>query len=263
VKVFGEEIARSYDEWLMSPFGKYIDLREKRLIADLVLPRPGERLLDVGCGTGNHLLFFHEKGCHVTGIDSSEAMLKRAKDKMQGKGDLHVGHAEDLPFSDNEFDIVTLITSLEFLDHPAKGISEAIRVSRDRVFLGVLNRYSFIGAGRKLSALFTESVYSQARFYSFGAVEGMIRSCLGSVDIRWGSVCFLPGRCYSFGTEIEECIPVRRNPFGAFLGIAFSVVFNYRTVQDTIQDPFQLRTDSRRHIQSTVRGMKRQIDQNF
>lgn len=188
-------------------------------------------------------------------------MLEQAKEKMKDKADLRVGDAEDLPFADNEFDIVTLITSLEFLDQPAKGISEAIRVSRDRVFLGVLNRYSFIGARRKLRALFTESLYRRARFYSFGAVEGMIRSCLGSVDIRWGSVCFLPSRCYSFGTGIEECIPVRKNPFGAFLGLAFSVVYNYRTVQDMIQDPFQFRTDHHRHVQSTVRGMKRDFRQ--
>ncbi|MDO8785573.1 MAG: methyltransferase domain-containing protein, partial [Syntrophales bacterium] len=136
--IFGEEVARSYDDWLTTPVGGYIDGREKELILALTLPRKGERLLDVGCGTGEHLLFFRERGCDVTGIEPSPFMLEIAKQKLGHRAEVHTGKAEDLPFSDNEFDIVTLITSLEFTDDPEKAIAEAVRVSRDRVFLGVL-----------------------------------------------------------------------------------------------------------------------------
>ncbi|MFA6346143.1 MAG: methyltransferase domain-containing protein, partial [Syntrophales bacterium] len=66
--IFDEALSRSYDDWFHTPSGRYIDAREKAFILSLMSPRPGERLLDVGCGTGEHLRMFREKGCDVTGL---------------------------------------------------------------------------------------------------------------------------------------------------------------------------------------------------
>ena len=71
------------DERLKTPLGCYIFSRQKELILDLVAPRAGERILDVGCGTGENLQFFRNKWCNVTGIDSSAEMLKIARAKHE------------------------------------------------------------------------------------------------------------------------------------------------------------------------------------
>jgi len=100
-----------HDDGRVTPTGRYLDGRIKSLILDLTAPRAGERLLDVGCGSGEHLGLFRRKGCDVTGIDPSSLLLDQASQQLHSRAELRLGRAEDLPFSDNEFDIVTLIAS--------------------------------------------------------------------------------------------------------------------------------------------------------
>src|SRR5512138_3337781 len=102
------------DDRRATPAGRYLDGRVKSLILDLTAPRAGERLLDVGCGSGEHLALFRQKGCDVTGIDTSPILIDQASQRLRSRAELRIGPAEDLPFSDNEFDIVTLINSVEF-----------------------------------------------------------------------------------------------------------------------------------------------------
>jgi ubiquinone/menaquinone biosynthesis C-methylase UbiE len=254
--IFNEEIARSYESWLQTPAGRYIDGREKSLILDLIAPRGGERVLDVGCGTGDHLLLFRRKGCDVTGIDPSPQMLKLAREKLGTRANFHQGYAEDLPFSDNEFDIVTLITSLEFIHDPDRAIAEAIRVCRGRVFLGVLNKYSCLGFSRRIRGAPHPSIYDHARFFHIAELNAMIRSNLQGIRIRWGSVIFLPEGWYGFARKLEETIPVMKNPLGTFLGLSFPVTFTYVTIQEPVRETVMITAKSRQPAPGAVREMK-------
>jgi SAM-dependent methyltransferase len=254
--IFDEEAARSYDNWLQTPTGRYIDGREKGLMLDLIAPRGGEQVLDVGCGTGDHLLLFRRKGCNVTGIDPSPHMLKRAREKLGNRADFHLGCAEDLPFSDNEFDIVTLITSLEFTRDPERAIAEAIRVCRGRVFLGVLNKYSCLGMLRRIRGARRPSIYNQARFFHIGSLNSIIRHHLPGIRVHWGSVIFLPEGWYGFGRRLEEAIPVMKNPFGAFLGLSFPVTFTFATLQQPIHETVGITASSRQPVPGAVRQAK-------
>ncbi|MBA4396117.1 MAG: class I SAM-dependent methyltransferase [Syntrophus sp. (in: bacteria)] len=254
--IFKEEIARGYENWLQTPAGRYIDGREKSLILDLLSPRGGERVLDVGCGTGDHMLLFRRKGCDVTGIDPSPHMLKLAREKLGSKADFHPGYAEDLPFSDNEFDIVTLITSLEFTNDPGRAISEAIRVCRGRVFVGALNKYSCLGLSRRIRGAPRPSIYDHARFFHIAELNAMIRSNLQGIRIRWGSVVFLPEGWYGFAQKLEEAIPVMKNPFGAFLGLSFPVTFTYATIQEPVREAVMITAKSHQPAPGAVREMK-------
>jgi SAM-dependent methyltransferase len=251
------EEATVHDDWRATSAGRYLDGRIKSLILDLAAPRAGERLLDIGCGSGDHLSLFRKKGCDVTGIDPSPFMLDLARQRLEHRAELRLGRAEDLPFSDNEFDLVTLITSLEFTDDPDLAVAEAIRVCRGRVFIGVMNRYSLIGAQGRLPNLFDTPVQSNRRSFHLAGLTAMIRSQLQGVRIHWGSVIFLPWGWYAFGAGLEERIPVMNNPFGAFFGLAFPITFSFQTIQQTIREPVVLSPDGGRPMPGVVSQFKR------
>jgi SAM-dependent methyltransferase len=61
-----EAHASDYDAWYDSELGRYVDSVEKGLIEELAEPVPGERALDIGCGTGKHSIWLAEKG--LTGL---------------------------------------------------------------------------------------------------------------------------------------------------------------------------------------------------
>ena len=247
----------AYQEDLRTmPTDRYLDGRIKSLILDLTAPRAGERLLDVGCGSGEHLSLFRRKGCDVTGIDPSSFLIDQASEQLRSRAELRVGPAEDLPFSDNEFDVVTLINSLEFTDDPGQAVAEAIRVCRGRVFIGVMNRYSLIGAQGRLTRLFPSPAGKKARFFHLASLSAMIRRQLPGIRIQWGSVIFLPWGWYDFATGLEERLPVMNNPFGAFFGLSFSVTFTFRTIQEVIREPVAVAPENGRPMPGVIRELK-------
>ena len=93
--------------------------------------RPGQRALDVGCGSGALLValaaIVGEES--VVGIDPSEPFLEAARAKVPGAKVL-VGSAEALPFADGEFDASLAQLVINFLDDPAAGVAEMARVTR-------------------------------------------------------------------------------------------------------------------------------------
>ena len=81
-----------------------INLYLEKIAAHL---RRGEKILDVGCGTGALTLALDDAGYRVSGMDISETMLDRLRPKLAGRTiDLHVGNAFDLPFTDESFDAI-------------------------------------------------------------------------------------------------------------------------------------------------------------
>jgi len=72
----------------------------------------GERVLEVGCGTGSNLQLFQQRGCRVYGIDLSPSMLERARIKLGEGASLHLGDAAGMPYDDDQFDVVTAMLTL-------------------------------------------------------------------------------------------------------------------------------------------------------
>lgn len=70
-------------------------------------PTAGMKVLDVGCGTGSHLLAYQQAGCEVYGIDMSPSMLQQAQGKLGEEANLHLGDASDMPYEDDLFDLIT------------------------------------------------------------------------------------------------------------------------------------------------------------
>jgi ubiquinone/menaquinone biosynthesis C-methylase UbiE len=77
------DIAAFYD----MIYGTDIDYEaEADGIYNIVQPSPATRMLDVGCGTGSHLLHLARRGCLGTGIDISQPMLRRGRQKAEAEG---------------------------------------------------------------------------------------------------------------------------------------------------------------------------------
>ncbi|MFB3925754.1 MAG: class I SAM-dependent methyltransferase [Syntrophales bacterium] len=250
MKRFDTRQKESYEDWLRTPAGRYVDNREKKLILDLLAPRGGERILSIESRSENRHLFLKDEGCLVTEFHAGSGM------DQQREISFCAGVLEDLPFSDNEFDLVCLISSLEYAGCPEKAVREAARVCRKRVFIGVPNRYSLAGARERMATGFPGANRYSAR--RFGIIELMriVKDAFGETRMKWGSVVFFPYTFYSFAGVIEESIPIIRNPFGDFLGLSFSVVSRYRTVQDGIIVPFRLGVKRHREVRGTVREIK-------
>lgn len=101
--------------------------------------KPGDKILDVGCGKAFLLYDFTQvlPGIEICGIDISEYAISCAKPEV--KNYLTVGNATNLPWPDNYFDFVYSINTLHCLhaNELDKALREMERVGKDRKYLCV------------------------------------------------------------------------------------------------------------------------------
>ena len=250
-----QKTSKLSDERLETSLGRYIFSRQKELILKLVAPVAGERLLDIGCGTGSNLQIFKDKWCSLTGIDSSREKLAIARQQYGDHAEFILADSADIPFSDNEFDVVTIINLLEISANPQKVIEEAIRVCRGRVFIGFLNNYSFFGTRQSLKETFGFCLSDKIHFFNLPAIKTMVTNIAGETAVKWGSVIYFPGVLYNFSEELEKAIPLSKNPFGAFVGMTFSVKYTCRTAQSPVVNSFNLKAKTTDAAPEIVRDM--------
>lgn len=117
--------------------GRWRSVAEK--LAEYYDLKPGNKVLDIGCGKA-HLLYELSQavpGIIVKGIDISSYALEHAKDEI--RDNLQLGNAQELPFSDNEFDLVISLATLHNLKvfELKKAIQEIERVSKGNSYIMV------------------------------------------------------------------------------------------------------------------------------
>ncbi len=124
-------------EWLFDTFlfrGKLLELRQRT--ADLARIQSGEKVLDVGCGTGTLAIEVMPRvGAtgHVFGIDPGEQQIARARSKAARRGlsiEFQIGVIEHLDFPDQTFDVVLSTIMMHHLSDNLKrqGLAEIARV---------------------------------------------------------------------------------------------------------------------------------------
>lgn len=154
-KTFGANPAENYQRFFVPTIGAPV-ADDLIVIADL---RPGERVLDVACGTGVVTRLAAERvgvAGSVTGLDINSGMLSVARSATPPNAsiDWHEGDAESLPFPDNAFDVVLCQMGLQFVSGKLTALREMRRVLEE----GGRAVFSVPGPKPQLFAIMTDAL---------------------------------------------------------------------------------------------------------
>ena len=138
-------IARRYD--LLNDLQSFgLHRRWKRRVVELAAVKPGDRALDLCCGTGDLALALVRRGAEVVGLDFSGAMLEIAEKRRLKTPKSQIsnlkfiqGDAQQIPFPDHSFDVVTVGYGLRNLTNWEAGLAEMYRVAKPGGRLVVLD----------------------------------------------------------------------------------------------------------------------------
>ena len=208
----GLEAARRYESWYETPFGMRADALERRLLAAhlAALGSPG-RLLEVGCGTGHFADLWVGAGYEAVGIDLAPDGLRYSL-MCRPAFPVVRGNALALPFRDGCFDVVAMVTSLEFIEPPLAALEEAARVARRGMVIVALNSWSPVAWWRRWRARWGKgrrpSSYAGAGFLSprvLARAAGRLGA--GSTAVRWQTALY----------PVSWLDGLTALPFGAFV----------------------------------------------
>ena len=121
--------------WVSGDFGKIAESFESgaaEFVERLNL-KPGMRVLDVACGTGNQSIPAARTGAIVTGVDIAPNLIEQARDWAENEGlkiQFDEGDAENLAYAGASFDVVMTMFGAMFAPRPEKVAAELLRVSR-------------------------------------------------------------------------------------------------------------------------------------
>ena len=176
-----------YDAWYDTPRGRWIGDTEFALARRMLAARPGETLLDTGCGTGWFTRRFAADGLIATGLDPNPEWLAYAR--AHSGPDTHWidGDARRLPFADNSFDCVASIAALCFIADERQAVAEILRVTRRRFAIGWLNSTSLLYRQKAGSG-----AYRGATWHTAGELRGFFAG-LPVKNLSLTSAVFLPG----------------------------------------------------------------------
>ena len=140
VKAAYRRYARIYD----TVFGPVLQPGRKGVLAALNL-KPGDRVLEVGVGTGLSLQLYPRE-VRITGIDVSREMLEKARSRVARRGLQNVDallemDAEQMDFPDASFDKVVAMYVVSVVPRPAKLIQELHRVCKPNGEVFIVNHF--------------------------------------------------------------------------------------------------------------------------
>jgi len=161
----------------------------------------GHEVLDVACGTGEWLDYFHGHGALVAGIDLSTKAIEECRRRFPQR-EFVCGPAETLPFSDGRFDLVTCMGSLEhFLDKP-RALAEMKRVAKtDARFLILVPNAGFLT--RRLGLYKgTQQTRAKEEVLELSAWERLLGDAGLQVVTKWRDLHPLSWSWIAYGTPI-------------------------------------------------------------
>ena len=126
-----ERIRSDYDKlWECSEKGLALPEDCRMKVLHLLDVKAGEKLLDIGCGSGFLLEEAKQRGAIPFGIDISLKAIENARKRLPG-ADLVSAPAEELPWPNAHFDCIANVGSLEHFIDPAASLRESARVLKE------------------------------------------------------------------------------------------------------------------------------------
>jgi phosphatidylethanolamine/phosphatidyl-N-methylethanolamine N-methyltransferase len=161
VKTAYRRYARIYD----MVFGAVLQPGRRAVLETLKL-KPGDRVLEVGVGTGISLPLY-PRDVRITGIDVSSEMLERARARVARAGLQNVDallemDAEEMTFPDASFDKVVAMYVVSVVPHPAKLLEELHRVCKPDGEVFIVNHFQsenpVVGAMERMLGVFSSQI---------------------------------------------------------------------------------------------------------
>jgi SAM-dependent methyltransferase len=119
-----EEQSKAWIQWARWPHDAYWYFRDAFFA---LLPPPGRRTLDVGCGEGRVTRDLRARGYDTVGLDPSPTLIEAAR-ADDPDGEYLLGRAETLPFADASFELVVAYNSLMDVEDMPSAVAEIGRV---------------------------------------------------------------------------------------------------------------------------------------
>lgn len=163
------------ETWIAGDFGRIAKTTSEdaeEFIARLNLS-PGEKLLDIACGTGNLSIPAARSGAVVTGIDIAPNLLAEAERRSRAEN-LEIrfdeGDAERLPYEDKSFDTVVSMFGAMFAPRADRVITELFRVCRPggRVAMANWTPSGFVGQLYKIAGAYLPTAQNHAAPFMWG-----------------------------------------------------------------------------------------------
>lgn len=169
--------------------------------------RKGMRILDVGSGNGTFSWYFQKYSDRIVGIDNSEFLLKSNPCQLKAIAD-----AYQLPFADNQFDIVFEANLLHHLDRPDAAIKEMSRCSNEYLIFIEPNRYNplmlffslFVKAERGALASYRNRWERMIKNSGIQVINGMVSGMISQQNTPAFMIPFL--RWFDFDFWLGEYI---------------------------------------------------------
>ena len=175
-------MAESFEGMRFSgPVGRLIAEQQAQVIAAFLDPIAGQRILDVGTGTGRGAIALAARGARVTGVDASAEMLAVARRRAEEE---HVdvefvqGDAHGLAYPDRSFDAVVCLRVLMHTPDWRQSLGELCRVARHRVLFdypALLSAAAVQSAARHLANAAGGRTEAY-RVFAESAVRGALRA---------------------------------------------------------------------------------------
>ena len=169
-------------------FGRLVRKRIERAITHMNV-QPDDKILDLGIGTGCSLDYYPTDRGHVTGIDLSGGMLRKAREKIRdsGRTNCNVFQADALflPFADDTFDHVFISHVISVVSDPYRLVQQAQRVAKPGSRIVMVNHFQSTNRFIALIEKWASPVCTKLGWRSDLALQDLIRRTGVEIDYRF------------------------------------------------------------------------------